>query len=97
MPNYIAKVDENMNFTFPNLPDTTFWLFALADHDQNLKYNLNEESVGFYPKLIKPSLDSMKIIVFNEYATADSLQRLPIDSLTKLSKLLIDSSLAAIF
>lgn len=91
LPNYIAKVDENMNFTFANLPDTTFWLFALADNDQNLKYNLNEESVGFYPNSIKPSLDSIKIIVFNEYATADSLQKLPIDSLTKLSKLLIDS------
>ena len=42
MPNYIAKVDENMNFTFPNLPDTSFG-FALADNDQNLKYNLSEE------------------------------------------------------
>lgn len=91
MPNYIAKVDEDMNFTFPNLPDTTFWLFALVDNDQNLKYNLSEESVGFYPNSIKPNLDSMEIIVFNEYAIADSLHRLPIDSLTKLSKLLIDS------
>ena len=30
MPNYIAKVDENMNFTFPNLPDTSFLAFCIG-------------------------------------------------------------------
>ena len=72
-PDYIAKTDENGCFSFPNLIDITYWLFALSDEDRNLKYNLPEENVGFYRQAIKPCKSELEIILFNENAVLDSL------------------------
>ena len=90
-PNYIAKTDERGKFLFSNLSDTTYWLFALKDVDRNLKYNLPEENVGFYEKLVKPMKDSVVISLFNEHAKIDSLSPLKIDSSSVFGKLVIDS------
>ena len=90
-PNYISKTDENGNFLFSNLSDTTYWLFALSDEDRNLKYNLPEENVGFYEKAVSPLKDSIEISLFNERAISDSLTHLKIDSASVFGKLVIDS------
>jgi len=90
-PDYIAKTDENGCFSFPNLTDTTYWLFALSDEDRNLKYNLPDENVGFYPQAIKPCESSVEITIFNEKAISDSLALQKIDSSSVFGKLTIDS------
>lgn len=90
-PDYIAKTDENGCFSFPNLTDTTYWLFALSDEDRNLKYNLLEENVGFYPQAIKPYESGVEITLFNEKAVLESLSLQKIDSSSVFSKLAIDS------
>ena len=76
---------------FSNLSDTTYWLFALKDEDRNLKYNLPEESVGFYAEAVRPLKDSIEISLFNENAIIDSLTHLKIDSASAFGKLVIDS------
>ena len=91
IPDYIAKSDENGCFFFPNLIDTTYWLFALCDEDRNLKYNLPEENVGFYPQAIKPSKSELEIILFNENTILDSLTLQKIDSSSVFGRLTIDS------
>ena len=90
-PDYIAKTDEKGCFSFPNLIDTTYWLFALNDEDRNLKYNLPEENVGFYPQAIKPCKSGLEIILFNENTVLDSLTLPKIDSSSIFGTLTIDS------
>ena len=90
-PDYIAKTDENGCFSFPNLIDTTYWLFALSDEDRNLKYNLQEENVGFYPQAIKPYESDVEITLFNEKAVLDSLTVQKIDSASIFGMLTVDS------
>ena len=90
-PHYIAKTNKNGHFSFSNLTDTTYWLFALDDEDQNLKYNLPEENVGFYPHAIKPCESGVEIILFNESATLDTLNPQKIDSTSVFGNLTIDS------
>ena len=90
-PDYIAKTDEKGCFSFPNLIDTTYWLFALNDEDRNLKYNLPEENVGFYPQAIKPCKSGLEIILFNENTVLDSLTFPKIDSSSIFGTLTIDS------
>ena len=91
MPHYIAKTDDNGQFSFSNLSNKSYWLFALADEDGNLKYNLPEESVGFYPQAIVPNKSIVEINLFNENATFDSLSTQKIDSTSSFSKLIIYS------
>lgn len=90
-PNYIAKTDENGRFSFSNLSDTTYWLFALSDEDRNLKYNLAEENVGFYAQAVSPYEEGIEISLFNEHTKLDSLTPLKIDSSSTFGKLVIDS------
>ena len=90
-PHYIAKIDENGLFTFPNLTDTSFWLFALDDKDRNLKYNLPEENVGFYANAVKPYALGVEFSLFNESAAQESLSLQTTDSVTVFGKLTIDS------
>lgn len=91
IPNYIAKTDENGRFLFPNLSDTTYWLFALTDEDRNLKYNLPEENIGFYGQVVKPYDEGIEISLFNEHAKLDTVSGLNIDSTSIVGKLVIDS------
>lgn len=90
-PNYIAKTNKDGEFSFPNLADTTYWLFALSDEDRNLKYNLPEENIGFYAQVISPYDEGVEISLFNEHAKLDSISPLNIDSTSTVGKLVIDS------
>ena len=90
-PDYIAKSDENGYFSFPNLTDTIYWLFALSDEDRNLKYNLPEENIGFYPQAVKPCKSGLELILFNENSALDSLTLTKIDSSSIFGTLTIDS------
>jgi hypothetical protein len=53
-PYYIAKSDEQGNFTFHNLRNEPYKLFALADQNGDLIFNQPSEKIAFYDSLAKP-------------------------------------------
>jgi len=65
-PYYIAKTNENGDFTFRNLKDAPFLLFALKDMNGDYIFNLPNEKAAFYDSLVKgiyirpPVTDSLK-------------------------------------
>jgi hypothetical protein len=52
-PYYLAKTNENGEFTFRNLRNVPFLLFALKDMNGDYIYNLPNEKVAFYDSLVK--------------------------------------------
>lgn len=56
-PYYIAKTDENGNFTINNVRDTVYNIFSIIESDKSLNYNLPTEQIAFNDFPIHP-LDS---------------------------------------
>ncbi len=54
-PYYMAKTNENGEFTFRNLRDVPFLLFALKDMDGDYIFKLPNEKVAFCDSLVKGS------------------------------------------
>lgn len=54
VPNYITKTDKNGSFLLTGLADKEYLLFALNDVNSNMTYDLPNEEIGFYNKLVKP-------------------------------------------
>ena len=54
-PYYLAKTKENGEFTFRNLRDVPFLLFALKDMNGDYIFNLPNEKVAFCDSLVKGS------------------------------------------
>lgn len=90
-PEYIAKTDENGYFHFPNLKDSRYLLFALADEDRNLRFSLADELVGFHDQPVSADSSIVDLLLFNEVALGDSLSPLFSDSLTEYGSIIIDS------
>jgi hypothetical protein len=65
-PYYLAKTNQNGEFTLRNLRNVPFLLFAMKDMDGDLIFNLPNEKVGFCDSLVKgnyikpPLPDSLK-------------------------------------
>lgn len=55
-PDYISKLNGDGNFTFKNLPNLPFRLYALKDGDGNKFYNAETEVFAFTDTQITPSL-----------------------------------------
>lgn len=61
-PRYISRANKMGLFTFKNLKDTTFKIFALKDNNSNYKFDQVTEDIAFQKKfiqreeLVKPSL-----------------------------------------
>jgi hypothetical protein len=53
-PYYITKTDEQGNFTFHNLQNQKFKLFALSDQNGDLIFNQPSEKIAFYDSLVSP-------------------------------------------
>jgi aspartate 1-decarboxylase len=53
-PNYIARVNSNGSFTFTNLPDENFSIYALKDGDGGKTYNSKNELFAFTDQPVKP-------------------------------------------
>ena len=53
-PYYITKSDDQGNFTFHNLRNEQFKLFALADQNGDLVFNQPSEKIAFCDSLAKP-------------------------------------------
>lgn len=79
-PYYVAKTDENGNYTINNIRDTVYNIFSIIESDKSLNYNLPTEQIAFNNSPIRPSdtvsmplelmmfiqEDSIQAISFNE-------------------------------
>jgi len=90
-PDYLAKSDKDGFFRFSNLANNSFHLLALEDIDNNLKFSLPQEKVGFIAKPIQASPKNISVLVFDETALSDSLTNMPNDDNDSYGRLLIDS------
>ena len=109
-PYYLSKTDQNGNFSIENLQDKRYKIFALSDVNNNLLYDLPNESIAFIDSLIIPEfietplLDSLlpdsllPDTLLNDSLNKESLQP---DSLIQKTEnadsLLTDTLLAKIF
>ncbi len=53
LPSYFSKTDDNGNFEIKNLAPNSYKLFTLKDGNNNLKYDLPTEIIGFDNNLIR--------------------------------------------
>ncbi len=65
-PKYVARVDGKGNFRFTNLPEGTFYIYALKDEDGDKKYSQPIEQFAFLdsPILINSNAKPIKLYAF---------------------------------
>lgn len=91
-PYYLTKSNEEGKFSFSNLPNKAFKLFALEDLDNNFLFSLPQERVGFVSDALKPNLENMNVMLFDETHQHDSIMPLQSDSSnTDFGRLRVDS------
>ena len=91
-PKYITKSSKHGVFSFSNLPEESFYIYAIEDLDNNLKFSIPNEKIGFYNEKVLSQTEDIEIRLFDETAVADSVKENSIDSLTNsFGKLIIDS------
>ena len=73
-PFYIQKVDALGKFSFSNLPDRSFKVFAVEDVNRNNLYDFGTEKVGFLDSIIIPNSNDTNTLFFYVFKeTSDSL------------------------
>ena len=70
-PNYITTTDKKGNFEFSGLSDKEYLIFALKDNNSNLIFDLPNEEIAFYQKLVRPYYIENQIV---KKAKTDTLQ-----------------------
>ena len=53
-PVYLAKTDAEGRFTISNIADGEYRMFALDDKNNNFRYDLPDERIGFVDSLVRP-------------------------------------------
>ena len=66
-PFYIQKTDRSGNFSFSNLPDRSFKVFAVEDINRNKLYDFGTEKVGFLDSIITPNSIDTNTLVFHVF------------------------------
>lgn len=91
-PIYIVKSTDLGDFAFPNLPNHTYSMYAIQDLDNNLRFSIPNEKVGFYPVKVVSQTKDIEILLFDETAMSDTITTQVSDSLSdKFGNLIIDS------
>lgn len=91
-PLYVVKSINTGMFTFSNLPKDSFVVYAIEDLDNNLRFTIPNEKVGFYPNKVKSQSTDINIRLFDETALVDTVKPLVHDStILAYGKLIIDS------
>lgn len=68
-PNYITRTGESGEFTFGNLPNAIYKVYALADKNKNYMYDGDIERIAFGDSALELSSDtSIKLKLFKEEA-----------------------------
>ena len=81
-PYYITKTDENGNFTFHNLRNEKYKLFALADKNSDLIFNQPSEKIAFCDSLVTPYYIPIKHAdtAAKDSSGAEQKKPLPVDA-----------------
>lgn len=89
-PQYIAITDQNGKFSFPNLKNTEYYLYALEDMDNSYTYNLEDEEIAFLEHPVTPNKDSIALYLFGKTEKSDSLNAFKTDSIGSFGTLTIN-------
>ena len=91
-PKYVVKSSELGEFVFSNLPNNSYSIYAIQDLDNNLRFSIPNEKVGFYPEKVKSQRQDVEIHLFDETAKSDSITSLYTDTTANtFGNLIIDS------
>ena len=91
-PIYVFKSSKSGEFSFSNLAKDSFYIYAIEDLDNNLKFTIPNEKVGFYHKKVVSQSEGIEIYLFDETAIADTVKPIVQDSsLVDYGKLVVDS------
>ena len=65
---YFTLTDRNGFFSFPHLPDQSYQVFAIEDHNNNRRYDLPDEKIAFLPQNapVRPTADTLALFLFKE-------------------------------
>tara|TARA_B100000925_G_scaffold107171_1_gene79033 strand:- start:4281 stop:5318 length:1038 start_codon:yes stop_codon:yes gene_type:complete len=91
-PTYVVRSSKGGEFSFLNLAKDSFNIYAIEDLDNNLKFTIPNEKVGFYQNKVASQSEGIEIYLFDETAVADTVKLIAQDSsLVGYGKLIIDS------
>ena len=91
-PIYLVKSSADGEFSFSNLAKDSFYIYAIEDLDNNLKFTIPNEKVGFYHKKVVSQSKGIEMYLFDETALADTVKPITQDSsMVGYGKLVIDS------
>ena len=91
-PIYVVRSSKAGEFSFSNLAKDSFYIYAVEDLDNNLKFTIPNEKVGFYHKKVVSQSEGIEINLFDETAIADTVKPITQDSsLAGYGKLVVDS------
>ena len=91
-PIYIVKSTDGGLFSFSNLPLGSYNIYAIEDLDNNLRFTIPNEKVGFYTKKVASQSTDIELRIFDETALADTIRPILNDSsVVGFGKLIIDS------
>jgi uncharacterized protein (DUF2141 family) len=91
-PIYIVKSTDGGLFSFSNLPLGSYNIYAIEDLDNNLRFTIPNEKVGFYTKKVASQSTDIELRIFDETALADTIRPILNDSsVIGFGKLIIDS------
>tara|TARA_B100001057_G_scaffold494879_1_gene592472 strand:- start:341 stop:1378 length:1038 start_codon:yes stop_codon:yes gene_type:complete len=91
-PMYIVRSSTDGEFSFSNLAKDSFYIYAIEDLDNNLKFTIPNEKVGFYHKKVVSQSKGIEMYLFDETAQSDKVKPIAKDSsLVGYGKLVIDS------
>ena len=91
-PTYVVRSSKGGEFSFLNLAKDSFNIYAIEDLDNNLKFTIPNEKVGFYQNKVASQSEGIEMYLFDETAVADTVKLIAQDSsLVGYGKLIIDS------
>ena len=91
-PTYVVRSNKAGEFSFSNLAKESFYIYAIEDLDNNLKFTIHNEKVGFYHKKVVSQSKEIEMYLFDETALADTVKPIAQDSsLVGYGKLVVDS------
>jgi uncharacterized protein (DUF2141 family) len=74
-PSYLTTSENDGSFHFTGLPSGLFRIFALKDNNESLKFDGDEELIGFLDTVFNPAIDTMSInlSIFKEIPDSSKL------------------------
>jgi hypothetical protein len=91
-PTYVVRSSKAGEFSFSNLAKDSFYIYAIEDLDNNLKFTIPNEKVGFYHNKVVSQSEGIEINLFDETALADTIKPITKDSsLVGYGKLVVES------